>query len=64
MLDTAQPLHRMILKRVGYVLSVASFALHVTSLFINESASHKSVTAVVTAWNGTEIREITVHWKD
>jgi hypothetical protein len=32
------------------------FALHVTSLYINDSAGHKSISAVVTAWNDNEVR--------
>jgi hypothetical protein len=40
------------------------FTLRVTSLMINQSGRHKSVSAVVTAWNDREIREIPVHWDE
>jgi hypothetical protein len=40
------------------------FALHVTSLMINESGRHKSVSAVVAAWNDKEVRDIWVHWEE
>lgn len=40
------------------------FALHVTSLMINESGRHKSVSAVVAAWNDKEVRDISVHWEE
>jgi hypothetical protein len=40
------------------------FALNVTSLYINDSPKHKSVAAVVTAWNDKEVRDIPVHWEE
>jgi hypothetical protein len=40
------------------------FSLHVTSLYINESGRHKSVSAVVAAWNDEEVRDIPVHWEE
>ena len=40
------------------------FALHVTSLMINESGGHKRVSAVVAAWNDKEVRDISVHWEE
>jgi hypothetical protein len=40
------------------------FALHVTSLMISESGRHKSVSAVVAAWNDKEVRDISVHWEE
>jgi hypothetical protein len=40
------------------------FALHVTSLMINESGRHKSVSAIVAAWNDKEVRDIPVHWEE
>jgi hypothetical protein len=42
----------------------SGFALHVTSLLINKSGSHKSVSAVVTAWNDKEVRRIPVQWEE
>jgi hypothetical protein len=39
------------------------FAFRVTSLMISESGRHKSVSAVVTAWNDKEIRRVEVHWE-
>jgi hypothetical protein len=43
---------------------VPGFAFHVTSLYINDSLGHKRVSAVVTAWNDKEIRDISVHWEE
>jgi hypothetical protein len=40
------------------------FALHVTSLMINESGRHKRVSAVVAAWNDKEVRDISVRWEE
>jgi hypothetical protein len=40
------------------------FSFHVTSISINESARHKSVSAVVAAWNDKEVRDVPVHWED
>lgn len=40
------------------------FALQVTSLFINDSPGSKTVSAVVTAWNEKEIRDISVQWEE
>lgn len=40
------------------------FALHVTSLYVNDSPGHKRVSAVVTAWNDKEVRDIPVQWEE
>jgi hypothetical protein len=51
-------------KREASVQVGPGFALHVTSLMINESGRHKSVSAVVAAWNDKEVRDISVHWEE
>lgn len=40
------------------------YQFHVQSLQVMQSSNTKSVRAVVTAWNDTEIREIPVEWKE
>jgi hypothetical protein len=40
------------------------FAFHVTSLYVNDSPGHKTVSAVVTAWNNKEVRDIPVQWEE
>jgi hypothetical protein len=40
------------------------FALHVTSMMIRESRHHRSVSAVVAAWNDKELRKLSVHWDE
>jgi hypothetical protein len=40
------------------------FALRVTSLYVNDSPGHKRVSAVVTAWNDKEVRDIPVQWEE
>jgi hypothetical protein len=57
--ESANRAKREAAKEVG-----PGFALHVTSLYINDSLRHKSVSAVVTAWNDKEVRDIQVHWEE
>ena len=57
--ESAERAKREAAKAVG-----PGFALHVTSLYINDSPGHKSVSAVVTAWNNKEVRDIPVQWEE
>jgi hypothetical protein len=57
--ESAERAKREAAKEVG-----PSFALHVTSLYINDSLRHKSVSAVVTAWNDKEVRDVSVQWQE
>jgi hypothetical protein len=57
--ESAERAKREAAKEVG-----PSFALHVTSLYVNDSLGRKSVSAVVTAWNNQEVRDIPVHWEE
>jgi hypothetical protein len=57
--DSSERAKREAAKEVG-----PGFALHVTSLYINDSPGHKRVSAVVTAWNDQEVRDIPVHWEE
>jgi hypothetical protein len=57
--DSADRAKREAAQQVG-----SGFALHVTSLMINESGRHKRVSAVVAAWNDKEVRDIPVHWEE
>jgi hypothetical protein len=57
--ETADRAKREAAKEVG-----PGFSLHVTTLSINESGRHKSVLAMVAAWNDKEVRDIWVHWEE
>ena len=37
---------------------------HVNTLNVSVSTGHKTASAVVVAWNDTQIREIPVHWEE
>jgi hypothetical protein len=57
--DSAERAKREAAKEVG-----PGFTLHVTSLYISDSPGHKRVSAVVTAWNDKEVRDIPVQWEE
>lgn len=57
--ESADRAKRQAAKEVG-----PGYSLQVTSLRINESGRHKSVSAVVTAWNDKEVRDIPVQWEE
>jgi hypothetical protein len=57
--ESAERAKREAAKEVG-----PGFAYHVTSLYINDSPGRKRVSAVVTAWNDKEVRDVPVHWEE
>jgi hypothetical protein len=57
--ESAERAKREAAKEVG-----PGFALHVTSLYVTDSPGHKSVSAVVTAWNNKEVRDVPMHWEE
>jgi hypothetical protein len=57
--ESAERATREAAKEVG-----PEFSFHVTSLNINQSGRHKSVSAVVAAWNDKEVRDIPVQWEE
>jgi hypothetical protein len=57
--ESAERATREAAKEVG-----PGFSFHVNSLNINQSGRHKSVSAVVAAWNDKEVRDISVLWEE
>ena len=57
--ESAERAKREAAKAVG-----PGFALRVTSLYVNDSPGSKRVSAVVTAWNDKEVRDIPVQWEE